>query len=138
VKSQHGHDGRRSIVDGHRSSEHGRKKSVYGHRSSQVAAVVAQAMKGDEFLHTKDQSCLCIVAYDVNGAMPVFIARHGRIAKVYTCADHLTDKSAKVDQLICDGETIAVQTSAGDVRHIEFVFEDDVISLKNVPMDVPN
>jgi len=140
VKSQHGHDGRRSIliVDGHRSSEHGRKKSVYGHRSSQVAAVNAQAVKGDEFLHTKDQSCLCIVAYDVNGAMPVFIARAGRIAKVYTCADFLTDKSAKVDQLICDGETIAVQTSAGDVRHIEFVFEDDVISLKNVPMDVPN
>lgn len=78
---------------------------------------------------------LLIVAFDVVGAMPLFIARMGRISKVYTCSDHFVDKLAKVDQMWCQGKTIAVQLNTGDLRHIEFVLDDEPLSLTDVPME---
>jgi len=91
----------------------------------------------DDFIVNKDQSCLCVIGFDVAGGMPILLARQGRIAKVYTCSDHFTDKGTKVDQLVCDGNTIAVQLSTGDIRHMEFVFEEEVVSIKGVPLDLP-
>jgi hypothetical protein len=84
-----------------------------------------------------NQQSLCIIAFDVAGGMPMLLARGAKIAKVYTCSDHFGDKSAKVDQLICDGKIIAVQVSNGDIRHVEFVVEDDQVTLKDIPMDLP-
>mmetsp|Transcript_46850 Transcript_46850/g.73079 ORF Transcript_46850/g.73079 Transcript_46850/m.73079 type:complete len:863 (+) Transcript_46850:105-2693(+) len=91
----------------------------------------------DDRFMAKDHISLCIVAFDVMGGLPILLARGAKIAKVYTCSDHFGDKSAKVDQLLCDGKTIAVQLSNGDIRHIEFAFEDDQLSLKDIPMDFP-
>lgn len=91
----------------------------------------------DDFVVNKDQSCLCIVGFDVAGGMPILLSRLGKMARVYICNDHFVDKSAKVDQLACDGSTIAVQISNGDIRHMEFVYEDEVIPLKDIPMDLP-
>lgn len=90
---------------------------------------------GDDTFSPKDPGCLLIVAFDLMGGMPLFMGRNGRIVKVYTCSDHFVDKSAKVEQLLCDGRSVAVQLSNADIRHFEFVLEEDVINLTDVPME---
>lgn len=107
----------------------GRRRSI----QKTIGGGYVHEVPHDEFR----EFCLCIVAFDVMGGMPILLTRGGRMAKVYTCHDHFVDKHAKVDQLICDGDTIAVQISNGDVRHVEFVSEDDVTTMKQVPLELP-
>lgn len=70
-------------------------------QSGQTSGAAAMSPH-DDFLVNKDHSCVCVVAFDVAGGMPILLARQGRIAKVYTCNDHFADKGTKVDQLICE------------------------------------
>jgi len=129
---------KRSTVKSHRSSLSSRMhRHSLGSQLSASGGLLAHSVT-DDFLVNKDQSCLCIIAFDVVGSLPIFIARGGRIGKVYTCNDHFVDRGTKVDQLRCDGDTIAIQLSNGDVRHMEFFFEDQTISMKAVPLDLPS
>jgi len=124
-----------SVAVGHprelqkRFARAGRRRSI----QKSIGGGYVHEVPHDEFR----EFCLCIVAFDVMGGMPILLTRGGRMTKLYTCHDHFVDKQAKVDQLICDGDTIAVQISTGDVRHVEFVLEDDVTTLKDVPLELP-
>lgn len=120
-----------------RASIKGRASQISpGFKQTQALGAAATVHTHDDYMVNKDQSCLCVIAFDTSGTMPIFIARGGRITRMYTSSDHFVDKCAKVDQLVCDGNTIAVQISSGDIRHIEFVFEEELISIKSVPLDV--
>lgn len=116
------------------SSKAGERRTGMDRQSTATGLALPNQSK-EEFL-PNDHARICAVAFDVSGGMPILFARAGRIAKVYTCADHFVDKSSKVDQLLCDGSIIAAQMSNGDIKHLEFVFEEDMIPLKQVPFDL--
>jgi len=100
-----------------------------------TAEQAAGARTTEDSFNPKDHGCLLIIAFDLIGGMPLYMAQKGRISKVYTCSDHSLEKTVKVEQLLCDGKSVSILLSNGDIRYFEFVIEDDVISITDIPMD---
>lgn len=114
------------------------RKQSFQKTATSVAFSTADVSPQQTFVQ-KDTATICVVAFDALGAVPILLGRGGRLAKVYSCSDHyFTDKNAKVDQLVCDGNTIAVLISNGDVRLLEFTCEEEAIPLTDVPLDFPS
>jgi len=82
--------------------------------------------------------CALVVAFERNGGMPLFLAKGGKIARVYACNEHFTGpRAVQVDQVWCLERSIAVLLHSGDVRHFEFLIEGEIISLTEMPIDQP-
>lgn len=78
---------------------------------------------------------LLVAGIDMEGALPIYLARGGGISRVYSCRESFVGAHMRVDQVACLERGIAVQFSNGELRHFEFIFEDEVIRVADIPVE---
>jgi len=86
---------------------------------------------------TASDSCghgVLVATVDSSGGLMLFLGRGGRLSKVYTCSEHYCDKVVSVASLTCSSRGISVLQNNGELRFLEFKFEDQTISLLEVPL----
>lgn len=139
----HDHHEVGSIATGRESKASNHSKASVMRDRTSYAGRVSALKKSSTFGGAKDFTyvsgtenvSLLIVAFDTTGGMPIFLARGGRISKIYTCVDHFVGKSIAVDQLWVSQKCIAVQLSNGDIRHFEFMRDGEQISITELPIE---
>lgn len=78
---------------------------------------------------------LLIVASESGGGMPMFLATGNKITKVYTFLDHLLERNKRVEQIWCQGKNIVALLNNGDVRQIDFLLDDDPLTLVEMSLE---
>jgi len=78
---------------------------------------------------------LLVVASESGGGMPMFLATGNKITKVYTFLDHLLERNKRVEQIWCQGKNIVALLNNGDVRQIDFLLDDDPLTLVEMSLE---
>lgn len=76
-----------------------------------------------------------LTAIDTAGNTVFFLCQGQRIAKVYNLNEHV-EKALTTEQLLCTPSGMSVLLNSGDLRYFEFVQQDEVINLTDIPMSV--
>eukprot|EP00929_Paragymnodinium_shiwhaense_P054348 TRINITY_DN27235_c0_g2_i1.p1 TRINITY_DN27235_c0_g2~~TRINITY_DN27235_c0_g2_i1.p1 ORF type:complete len:951 (+),score=160.84 TRINITY_DN27235_c0_g2_i1:144-2996(+) len=108
-------------------------KSSLKQRQSKVPALQQGGLTS---LFSKDDGAsILVAAIENSGALVLYVGRGSRLAKVYSCAEHLLDRTIAVDDMLfTHAGGIVILLSNGDARLVELVFDEDIISITDVPL----
>merc|ERR1712032_89206 len=103
--------------------------SIWGRQS-----IFSEFSASDGATGLQSGACILLIGTDDRGNMHWFLIFETSIVKVYTCSDHFFSQAVKVEQLWSQDGAIATLLSSGDIRHTEFVLDNDVIDITRIPL----
>merc|ERR1711879_1134247 len=116
------------------------RRSVHGGRPSLLVPLVGKGGQdlfpgGIDSTPVPESTTLLLTVMDNLGNLVFLFCQGQRMVKVYSCNEHV-EKTYTIEDLLCGQSGITVLLNNGDLRYFEYVLQDQIIQLSDVPMSI--